>query len=175
VGARINIIIDRAEGFRLQDDVAKPMIFISAGTGYAPMRAFLWERLALKREGVTLGPAMLFNGIRASSLDYIYRDEIAMFVEEGVLDHLHVAMSRETPGKRDYVQDRIAAQGAQVWEFMQQGGYIYVCGSQALRDGVRRAFVNVVTTHGALSPEDAEAYMVALESNEGRYRPDVWG
>jgi NADPH-ferrihemoprotein reductase len=175
VGDRMNIFINRAEGFRLQDDLAKPMIFVSAGTGYAPMRAFLWERLALKRAGVTLGPAMLFNGIRASGLDYIYRDEIEAFVAEGVLDQLHVAISRETPGKRDYVQDRIAAQGAQVWALVQQGGYIYICGSQALRDDVRHAFVNVAVTHGALSPEDAETYMVALESTEGRYRPDVWG
>jgi cytochrome P450 / NADPH-cytochrome P450 reductase len=173
-GDRMNIFIDRAEGFHLQDDVAKPMVFISAGTGYAPMRAFLWERLALKREGGKLAPAALFNGIRSSTFDYIYRDEIEAFVAEGVLDHLHVAMSRETPGKRDYVQDRIVEQGALVWALVQQGGYIYVCGSQAMRNDVRGALVSVFMRHGALPAEAAEAYMRELESSEDRYRPDVW-
>ena len=175
VGDRMNIFIDRAEGFHLQEDVTKPMIFVSAGTGFAPMRAFLWERLAMKREGIELGAGVLFNGIRGSALDYIYRDEIERFVEEGGLEHLHVAMSREVPGRRDYVQDRIVDQGALVWELVQQGGYIYVCGSQAMRTDVRAAFVTVFTAHGAMTPETAEAYMVKLESVENRYRPDVWG
>ncbi|MHB8578153.1 MAG: flavodoxin domain-containing protein, partial [Dehalococcoidia bacterium] len=174
-GDRINIFVDRAEGFHLQGDLAKPMVFVSAGTGYAPMRAFLWERLALKREGVTLGEAALFNGIRASRLDYIYRDEIEAFVGEGALDHLYVATSREVPGKRDYVQDRIVAEGALVWKLVEQGGYVYVCGSQAMRDDVRRAFVSAFTTHGAMTPEAAQSYMVGLETTENRYRPDVWG
>jgi sulfite reductase alpha subunit-like flavoprotein len=174
-GDRMNIFVDRAEGFHLQDDVAKPMIFVSAGTGYAPMRAFLWERLAMRREGVELGPAMLFNGIRASKLDYIYRDEIEMFVDEGVLDHLHVAMSREVSDKREYVQDRIVDQGALVWQLVQQAGCVYVCGSQAMRDDVRSAFVTVFAAHGAMTPQAAEACMVKLETEENRYRPDVWG
>jgi cytochrome P450/NADPH-cytochrome P450 reductase len=171
---RVNVFLDRAEGFHLQEDVTKPMIFVSAGTGYAPMRAFLWERLAMKRDGVTLAPAMLFNGIRSSKLDYIYRDEIEMFVKEGALEHLHVAMSREVPGKRDYVQHRIGAQGALVWKLVQEGAYIYVCGSRTVRDDVRASFVNTFASCGALKAEDAEAYMAKLEREE-RYRPDVWG
>ena len=174
-GDRMNIFIDRAEGFHLQEDITKPMIFVSAGTGYAPMRAFLWERLAMQREGVQLAPAALFNGIRASKLDYIYRDEIEMFVQEGVLDYLYVAMSREVPGQRDYVQDRIVSQGPLVWDLVRQGGFIYVCGAQVMRDDVRSAFVSVFAQYGAMTPEAAEAYMVQMATTENRYRPDVWG
>jgi cytochrome P450/NADPH-cytochrome P450 reductase len=161
-------------GFHLQDDVDKPMVFVSAGTGYAPMRAFLWERLALQRDGVQLGPAILFNGIRHSSLDYIYRDEIEMFLKAGVLDEAYVAASREHPGERRYVQDHIVERGADVWGLIEQGGYVYTCGSAAMRDGVRSAFVTVLTQHGNMTPEIAEAYMAGLESAENRYRPDVW-
>ncbi|GAC1519960.1 MAG: bifunctional P-450/NADPH--P450 reductase [Thermoleophilaceae bacterium] len=174
-GDRINVFLDRAEGFHLQDDVSRPMIFVSAGTGYAPMRAFLWERLAMRREGVELGSASLFNGIRSSALDYIYRDEIEMFLEAGVLDHLYVAMSREVPGERVYVQDRIVEQGALVWDLIERGAYVYVCGSQAMRYAVRAAFVNTFALHGGLTPEESEAYMTKLETSEDRYRPDVWG
>ena len=109
------------------------MIFVSAGTGFAPMRAFLCERLAPRRAGVRLAEAALFNGIRSTSLDYIYRDEIEQFAAAGVLDHVHVAASRERPGRRDYVQDRIREQGALVWRLLTAGGYVYVCGSQPMR------------------------------------------
>ncbi|MCW2605895.1 MAG: putative bifunctional reductase2 [Frankiales bacterium] len=174
-GDRMNVFLDRAEGFHLQEDVTKPMVFVSAGTGYAPMRAFLWERLAMKRAGTRIGPAALFNGIRASALDYIYRDEIQMFVDEGVLEHLHVAMSREVPGRRDYVQGRITEQGALVWKLVKAGGHVYLCGSQTMRDDARAAFVGVVAKHGKMSPAAAEAYLVSMETTEDRYRPDVWG
>src|SRR5262249_19247530 len=127
-GDRLNVFHDSSDGFHLQEDVAKPMIFVSAGTGYAPMRAFLWERLAMKRAGNKMAEAALFNGIRSTSLDYIYRDEVERFVAEGVLDHVHVATSRERPGRREYVQDRIREQGALVWRLLAADGYVYVCG-----------------------------------------------
>ena len=173
-GDRLNIFLDSADGFRLQDDVTKPMIFVSAGTGFAPMRAFLWERLALKHSGVSLAEAALFNGIRSSSLDYIYRDEIGRFAAEGVLNHVHVATSRERPGRQDYVQDRIRAQGALVWRLLAADGSAYICGSQPMRGAVRAAFVDVVTEHGSMPREQAEAYLHELETT-ARYRPDLWG
>ncbi len=173
-GDRLNVFRDSADGFRLQQDVTKPMIFVSAGTGLAPMRAFLWERLALQRAGVSLAEAALFNGIRSSNLDYIYRDEIGRFAAEGVLNHVHVATSRERPDARDYVQDRIRAQGALVWRLLAAGGYVYVCGSQPMRDAVRDAFADVASDHGALPRERAAAYLDQLETT-ARYRPDLWG
>jgi cytochrome P450/NADPH-cytochrome P450 reductase len=173
-GDRLNVFADSADGFRLQRDVTKPMIFVSVGTGLAPMLAFLWERLAMKRAGVSLAEAALFNGIRSSRLDYIYRDEIGRFAAEGVLNHVHVATSRERPDARDYVQDRIRAQGALVWRLLAAGGYVYVCGSQPMRDAVRDAFADVASDHGALPRERAAAYLDQLETT-ARYRPDLWG
>ncbi|HSZ98910.1 MAG TPA: sulfite reductase flavoprotein subunit alpha, partial [Streptosporangiaceae bacterium] len=173
-GDRLNIFLDSADGFHLQEDVTKPMIFVSAGTGIAPMRAFLWERLALKQAGVSLAEAALFNGIRSSRLDYIYRDEIGQFAAEGVLNHVQVTTSRERPGRRDYVQDRIREQGALVWRLLAADGYVYICGSQPMRDAVRAAFVDVIAEHGSMPREHAGAYLHELETT-ARYRPDLWG
>ena len=173
-GDRVNVFLERADGFHLQDDVTKPMIFVSAGTGFAPMRAFLWERLALRRQGATLGEAALFNGIRSRGVDDIYRDEVERFVAEGVLDHVHVATSREHV-RREYVQDRLRDQGELVWRLVEAGGYVYVCGSQPMREGVREAFVDIVCEHGRMPREHAEAFVEQLELRERRYRPDVWG
>jgi cytochrome P450 / NADPH-cytochrome P450 reductase len=174
-GDRVNVFLDRAEGFHLQDDVGKPMIFVSAGTGYAPMRAFLWERLALQRDGIELGPGVLFNGIRSSDFDYIYRDEIESFLEQGVLDHVHVAASREVADQRVYVQDRILEKSPLVWELVRAGAYVYVCGSHPMRDDVRAAFVRVFAQQGEMTADAAEAYLVEMETSENRYRPDAWG
>jgi cytochrome P450/NADPH-cytochrome P450 reductase len=173
-GDRLNVFLDSADGFHLQEDVAKPMIFVSAGAGFAPMRAFLWERLAMKRAGVPLAEAALFNGIRSSILDYIYRDEIGRFAAEGVLNHVYVATSRERPGCRDYVQDRIREQGALAWRLLAADGYVYVCGSQPMRAAVRAALVDVVAEHGSLPREHAAAYLDEMEKTT-RYRPDLWG
>jgi len=172
-GDRLNVFHNSADGFHLQEDATKPMIFVSAGTGFAPMRAFLWERVAMKRDGVPLAEAALFNGIRSASLDYIYSGEIGQFTAEGVLDHVHVATSREPPGCHDYVQDRIREQGALVWRLLAAGGYVYVCGSQPMRDAVRGAFADVAAEHGAMPHERAAAYLDELEAST-RYRPDLW-
>ena len=173
-GDRLNIFLNSADGFHLQDDLSKPMIFVSVGTGFAPMRAFLWERLANKRAGASLAEAALFNGIRSRRLDYIYRDEIERFTAEGVLDHVQVVTSREQPGHREYVQDRIREQGALVWRLLTAEGYVYVCGSQPMRDAVRAAFVDVVAEHGSLPRDQAGAYIDELETTT-HYRPDLWG
>ena len=174
-GDRLDVFFEGADGFHLQDDVSKPMIFVSAGTGFAPMRAFLWERLALGRQGVRLAEAALFNGIRARSVDYIYRDEIEMFAAAGVLDHVHLARSRERPDHRDYVQDRLRRQAALVWRLLESGAYVYVCGSQPMREAVRDAFVDIVGEQGTMPRERAEAFLEKLEMTERRYRPDLWG
>ena len=173
-GDRLNVFLESTDGFHLQEDVTKPMIFVSVGTGFAPMRAFLWERLAMKRAGVSLAEAALFNGIRSSNLDYIYRDEIERFADEGVLNHVYLATSRERPGRRDYVQDRIRERGALVWRLLAADGYVYVCGSQPMRDAVRAAFVDVFAKHASLSADHAAAYLDELETTT-RYRPDLWG
>jgi cytochrome P450 / NADPH-cytochrome P450 reductase len=174
-GDRLNVFLDSAEGFHLQDDTTKPMIFVSAGTGFAPMRAFLWERRAMKSAGLPLAEAALFNGIRSRDLDYIYREEIEQFVAEGVVDHVHVVTSRQPADRHEYVQDRLRQHGALVWRLLEAGAYVYVCGSQPMREGVREAFVDVIAELGSLQREHAEARLLELETTENRYRPDLWG
>ncbi len=84
-------------------------------------------------------------------------------------------MSREVPGRRIYVQDLIREQGELVWKLVEEGAYVYVCGSQAMRDDVRAAFVTVFAEQGSMTDSEAEAYLGQMETTEKRYRPDVWG
>jgi cytochrome P450/NADPH-cytochrome P450 reductase len=173
-GDRVNVFVDKAEGFHLQSDHRKPMIFVSVGTGFAPMRAFLWERCAMKKSRARLGEAALFNGIRSTQDDYIYAEEIEQFAGDGVLDHVHVSVSREHRDRREYVQDRLRTEAELVRRMLDAGGYVYVCGSQPMRNGVRAAFVDILTNNGSLSAQQADAQLQELEL-AGRYRPDLWG
>jgi sulfite reductase (NADPH) flavoprotein alpha-component len=77
------------------------------------------------------------------------------------------------PGRVEYVQDRIREQGALVWRLLAATGYVYICGSQPVRDAVRAAFVGVIAEHGRCPREHAEAYLHELETT-ARYRPDLW-
>ena len=83
--------------------------------------------------------------------------------------------SREQPGRREYVQDRLREEGLLVWRLLEAGGYVYVCGSQGMREGVRAAFVEIAGEHGELPRERAEAFVEQLELTQKRYRPDLWG
>jgi sulfite reductase (NADPH) flavoprotein alpha-component len=74
-----------------------------------------------------------------------------------------------------YVQALLREQSELVWRLLEKGGYVYICGSQAMRDGVRDAFVDIVAEKKSMPREHAEAYLEALETKENRYRPDVWG
>ena len=144
-GDRLNVFLDSADGFHLQDDVTKPMIFVSAGTGFAPMRAFLWERLALKRAGVPLARrrCSTASGRAASTTSTATRS--TAFAAEGVLDHVHIAhLARAGRTAASTSRTGSGTQGALVWRLLAAGGYVYVCGSQPMRDAVRAAFVDVV-------------------------------
>ena len=172
-GDRLAVFLDSADGFHLQDDVSKPMIFVSAGTGFAPCGpssgsgwhcAATVSRSARPRSSTASGHG---------SSDDLYRDEVGRFVTDGVLDHVHIAASREEPTRREHVQDRIRQQGRLVWRLLSEGGYVYVCGAQPMRDAVRVAFVEVLAEHGEMPRERAEALLADLE-NAGRYRPDLW-
>ncbi|MEM7189280.1 MAG: cytochrome P450, partial [Pseudomonadota bacterium] len=128
--------------FRLPNDPSTPVIMVGPGTGIAPFRGFLQERALLKEQGKELGPAMLFFGCRHPDQDYLYKEELEGWSEAGVAD-LHVAFSRRDKAKT-YVQDVIREQRDSVWELLQAGAHVYVCGDGArMEPDVRRALARI--------------------------------
>jgi cytochrome P450/NADPH-cytochrome P450 reductase len=159
-------------GFRMPDDPTTPMIMIGPGTGLAPFRAFLQERVMQKGSGAQLGPAMLFFGCRAPDEDFLYRKELEAMAKEGIVD-LQVAFSRHE-GKKTYVQDLLLAQRKAVWSLIRAGAHIYVCGDGSrMEPDVKRALTRIYAEEMDAEPAEADAWIERMGA-ENRYVLDVW-
>lgn len=85
-------------------------------------------RLLIVSTGKPIGETVLYFGCRHKNEDFIYSDELAAYVSDGTLTHMHVAFSRDQPQKV-YVQHLLKETAAQVWRLIDAGAHIYVCGS----------------------------------------------
>jgi sulfite reductase (NADPH) flavoprotein alpha-component len=167
-GGKVRLYVQKAQHFGLPADPAIPIIMIGPGTGIAPFRAFLYERLATKASGRN----WLFFGHQRRDYDFFYEDELAGMKAAGVLNHLYLAWSRDD-AQKFYVQDRMRQAGRDVWTWIAEGAHIYVCGAIGMGKDVERALVDIVAEHGARSINEAVAF-VADFKKKGRYQTDVY-
>jgi sulfite reductase (NADPH) flavoprotein alpha-component len=167
-GASASVFVDRNTRFRLPgDDV--PIIMIGPGTGVAPFRAFIEQRI---EQGAT-GSNWLFFGDRNFDSDFLYQLEWQRHLRQGNLARLDVAFSRDQ-GQKIYVQDRIRENSAEVYRWIESGAAIYVCGdAKQMASDVNDALIEVLAKEGGLDADAATQRLKALRS-EGRYQRDVY-
>jgi sulfite reductase (NADPH) flavoprotein alpha-component len=155
--------------FRLPTDHTRDVIMIGPGTGVAPFRAFLQQRV----ESGARGRHWLFFGARHRFSDFLYQAEWLEARRNGTLHRLDVAFSRDQ-SEKVYVQQRIRDQGAELARWLDQGAHIYVCGdAQRMAPDVHDALLDVLTCHTGRSRDAANEYLNALVS-ERRYARDVY-
>jgi sulfite reductase (NADPH) flavoprotein alpha-component len=168
-GAPVKVYVQKAHAFGLPADPKVPIVMIGPGTGVAPFRAFLQERMATKAPGRN----WLFFGHQRSDYDYFYEDEFKQMKASGLLTRLSLAWSRDSEQKI-YVQDRMREVGRDLWAWLADGAHIYVCGdAKRMAKDVELALVDIVAQHGARTPEDASAFVTDLKK-KGRYQQDVY-
>lgn len=167
-GETVPVFIEANERFRLPANDSRDIIMIGPGTGVAPFRAFAQQR---QLTGAS-GRQWLFFGHRHRRDDFLYQAEWLALHKAGEL-RLDVAFSRDQADKV-YVQHRIAEHGADIYDWIEHGAHVYVCGdaTHMARD-VHAALVEVAVRHGGKRAEDAHAWIDTLAA-EGRYARDVY-
>jgi sulfite reductase (NADPH) flavoprotein alpha-component len=168
-GQKLRAYVQRAQQFALPADPSVPIIMIGPGTGIAPFRAFLHERMAAKAPGRN----WLFFGHQRSNYDFFYEDELAGMKAKRVLNRLTLAWSRDS-GQKIYVQDRMREVGRDLWAWLAEGAHVYVCGdAKRMAKDVEMALVEIVAAFGLRSTSEAIAFVADLKKN-GRYQQDVY-
>lgn len=165
----VKIFFTPNNNFRVPADDSLPMIMVGPGTGIAPFRAFLQERQARNASGKN----WLFFGDRNAATDFIYRDEIEAMKTSGLLTKLDLAFSRDQ-AEKIYVQDRMKQHGAELFTWLEQGGYFFVCGdAYRMAKDVDQALHDVIREHGKMSLVQAVEYVNSLKKDK-RYVRDVY-
>ena len=168
-GSQARVFVQPSHGFTVPADPHAPMIMIGPGTGIAPFRAFLHERDAVGAKGKN----WLFFGDQRGECDFLYEEELRDLTKRGVLTKLDTAFSRDQNDKV-YVQHRILEQGKELFQWLEEGAYIFVCGdAKRMAVDVDRAFREVISKHGARDDGQTRDYMQRLAS-AGRYLRDIY-
>jgi sulfite reductase (NADPH) flavoprotein alpha-component len=142
---------------------------VGPGTGIAPFRAFVEERI---ETGAT-GKNWLFFGNPNFTTDFLYQTEWQQYLKTGGLTHLDVAFSRDQQEKI-YVQHRLMQQSKRLFDWLQNGAYFYVCGDKNKMAGdVERALIQVAIKEGQYAEEQASAWVKDLKKSR-RYLEDVY-
>lgn len=164
----IPIYVQSSNGFTLPEDDAAPMIMIGPGTGVAPYRAFMQERL---KRGAT-GLNWLFFGEWYRHYQFLYEDFWEELVSKGQL-RLDTAFSRDQAHKI-YVQHRMLEHGKELFSLLEKGGHLYVCGdAHRMAKDVDATLHQIVQTFGGFDEQGTKDYIKKLKA-EKRYLRDVY-
>ncbi|MBO9048089.1 sulfite reductase subunit alpha [Curtobacterium flaccumfaciens pv. flaccumfaciens] len=165
----VDVYLQPNASFGVPADESAPMIMIGPGTGVAPFRGFLHERAA---SGAT-GRNWLFFGDQHRDTDFVYRDELTELQEQGVLNRLDLAFSRDQ-AEKVYVQTRMLEQSAELFAWLEDGGHVYVCGDASrMAKDVEAALLHVIRTGRGRGEDDAQAYLADMRRAK-RYVRDVY-
>jgi sulfite reductase (NADPH) flavoprotein alpha-component len=168
-GDTVPVFVQHNENFKLPADPDAPIIMIGPGTGVAPFRAFLQER---EETGAT-GKNWLFYGDQHFLTDFLYQIEWQRWVKDGLLTRMDVAFSRDTE-RKIYVQHRMLEKSKDVYAWIRDGAYVYVCGDEKrMAHDVHAALLQILQQEGGMTPEDAADYLKTM-MQEKRYQRDVY-
>ena len=151
------------------EDGAKDCIMVGPGTGIAPFRAFLQDRVAAGAQGRN----WVFFGDQKRGTDFLYEEEWAHYQAQGHLARFDTAFSRDQILKV-YVQDRMRENAAELWKWLQGGAYFFVCGdAKRMAKDVDQALHDIIADQGNMTPAAAVDFVKQLKKDK-RYQRDVY-
>ncbi|ULM99308.1 assimilatory sulfite reductase (NADPH) flavoprotein subunit [Peribacillus frigoritolerans] len=168
-GDLLPIYIQHNQNFKQPKNPDTPIIMVGPGTGIAPFRSFIQDR----EESEAKGKTWLFFGDQHFVTDFLYQTEWQKWLKTGVLTKMDVAFSRDTDEKV-YVQDRMLEQSGELYEWLQKGAAVYICGDEKnMAHDVHNTLIEIIEKEGNMSHADAQAYLEDMQQNK-RYQRDVY-
>ncbi|WP_041521426.1 assimilatory sulfite reductase (NADPH) flavoprotein subunit [Bacillus sp. JS] len=168
-GDTLPVYVQHNQNFKLPKDPETPIIMVGPGTGVAPFRSFMQEREETGAEG----KAWMFFGDQHFVTDFLYQTEWQNWLKDGVLTKMDVAFSRDMEEKV-YVQHRMLEQSAELFEWLQEGAAVYICGDEKhMAHDVHNTLLEIIEKEGNMSREEAEAYLADMQQQK-RYQRDVY-
>jgi len=167
----IGVFMSPTRSFVLPEDGSTDVIMVGPGTGIAPFRAFLQQR---EIDGAS-GRNWLFFGDWTEEGEYLYREEMEAWRDSGFIDRHDLAWSR-AGSEKVYVQHLMKQNGEQIWNWIDGGGYFYVCGDKnyMARD-VHTTLIEICSEFGGMSEDEAKEFVeTGLMKTEKRYLRDVY-
>lgn len=151
------------------EDMSKDCIMVGPGTGIAPFRAFVQERIAAN----AIGRNWVFFGDQKRATDFLYEEEWLEYTAKGQVARLDLAWSRDQLHKI-YVQDRMRENAAELWRWIESGAYFYVCGdAKRMAKDVDTTLHDIISEQGRMSPAHAAEYVKQMKKDR-RYQRDVY-
>jgi len=158
--------------FVFPEDDRVPMVMTGLGTGIAPMRAFVQDRMYKKQQGKEVGPMVVFYGCRHEREEYFYRDEWEAFKKAGVLTNMVPAFSHDPPHyppKMVFVNHKMEEEMDLLKEFIgKQNGYFYMCGLAVAAPGIETALKKAMVGAGYVKATEADEWVEEMKRT-GRY------
>ncbi len=167
----VGVFMSPTKSFVLPADKSTDIIMVGPGTGIAPFRAFMEQRIHDGGDGKN----WLFFGDQSEKTEFYYKESIESWLDEGHLYEFTTAWSRDQEEKI-YVQHRLKEHGARIWEWFERGAYFYICGDKTyMAKDVHRALIDIAKEHGGMSDEDATYFIEkTMMKEEKRYLRDVY-
>ncbi len=168
IGDHVEAYIQPNHDFSLPSDPTKNIIMIGPGTGVAPYKGFIEERITQKSSGKN----WLFFGERNCKFDFFYKDFFDQCIKENTL-RLDSAFSRDQPEKI-YVQHKLLENSATIYSWIKTGAYIYICGdAKQMAKDVCTALRQIICWENSCDEASAKEVLKKLKK-EKRLLMDVY-
>eukprot|EP00443_Scrippsiella_acuminata_P087488 CAMPEP_0115412888 /NCGR_PEP_ID=MMETSP0271-20121206/21786_1 /TAXON_ID=71861 /ORGANISM="Scrippsiella trochoidea, Strain CCMP3099" /LENGTH=169 /DNA_ID=CAMNT_0002837149 /DNA_START=1 /DNA_END=510 /DNA_ORIENTATION=+ len=164
--------------FTFPKDDRTPMVMTGLGTGIAPIRSFVQDRMykktVLKKD---VGPMVVFYGCRHEREEFFYKEEWELYKKEGVLTTLINAFSHDKPHyppKMIFVNQRMEENTRLLGDLLgKQGGYFYMCGLAVAVPGIDKALKGAMVAEGVCTKQGEDAWIAEMKES-GRYSQESY-
>lgn len=154
----------------------QPIVMSGLGTGLAPFKAFIEEKIWQQQQGMEIGDIYLYMGSRHKKEEYLYGELWEAYMSAGVLTHIGAAFSRDQPQKI-YIQDKIRENIEELTDaIVTKNGSFYLCGPTWPVPDITACLEDVIANGAKLEGKEIKDVAKVVEDmkEDGRYILEVY-